>query len=248
MNYLKTHIWCWLHMLQGSIIFSLYATVAVLNRLVRNESGWKKYWRMAMEKFTYYDYSNSVTTRATILLTEKLHKSFSSVPNEYDTFIDMAIWLSYRDVRTFNKYRELLKSNDARAILDVFYVQAELDEGVYKALLDSKHKVYVEINAFLESIGHPLLNLERLDNPFIECIFVPIGTTIDGPLLRKAICIRSDGYLKVGEEYTIAQECTSGWVNLVEEPFMSYKATDFKFSNNLHKEKGTIIDPLSSTI
>ena len=165
-------------MLQGSIIFSLYATVAVLNRLVRNESGWEKYWRIAMEKFIYYDYSDSVTTRATILLAEKLHKSFSSVPNEYDTFIDMTIWLSYRDVRTFNKYRDLLKSNDARLILDTFYHNNEIDEGVYKKLLDSNHHTYAEINNFVVSIGHEPLKLDNLDEPFIKCIYVPSGTIV----------------------------------------------------------------------
>lgn len=129
-----------------------------------------------MEKFIYYDYSDSVTTRATILLAEKLHKSFSSVPNEYDTFIDMAIWLSYRDVRTFNKYRELLKSNDARLILDTFYHNKEIDEGVYRKLLDSNHTVYTEINNFVASIGHEPLKLNNLDKPFVRRIFVPAGT------------------------------------------------------------------------
>ena len=124
-----------------------------------------------------------------------------------------------------------MMSNDARAIMDVFYVQNEIDEGVYRKLLDSTHPIYLEINSFLELVGHETLNLERLDLPFVECIFVPVGTAVDKPIERKATCIRSDGYLIVGKGYTITGEFLPSWVTLKEEPFMSYNVKDFEFEN-----------------
>ena len=241
---------CMWAMLKSSVHFALSASIAVVYRLVGDDVRSRQLNDIAYRRMIHADYSDSVTTRGTIMLIDKLWKSYSHIPLSGSCYMDIVLGLSYRHQPTFNKYRAIMTSNDARAILDVFYVQNEIDEGVYKALLSSKHKLFVELNNYLESVMQEPLNLERLDDPFKKCIFVPVGTTIDKPLKRKAICIRSDGYLKVGKGYTVTGLFLPGWVNLQEEPFMSYKETDFKFDNSITNDDDnkTIIDPLSSTL
>lgn len=248
MEYYTRHIKCMWFRLKASLHFSLAATVGIWYKLLGDNIRWQEFYDIAYRRMIWADYSNSVSTRANIMLVDKIWASYSSVPYpKGQCYLDIVQGLSYRHRPTFNKYRAIMMTRDARAILDVFYVQNEIDEGVYKALLNSKHKVYEEINNFLEIVGHEPLELERLDHPFVECIFVPMGTAVEKPLVRKATCLRSDGYLVVGRGYSVTGEFLPGWFTLAEEPFMSYKGEDFKFEDDSDAGK-TIFDPLSSTI
>lgn len=180
MKYSMAHLRCCWYMLRGSIIFSFYAGKALLARLLLNEVKWHQCWNSAYWKLIQHDYSDSVTTRGTILLVEKLKASYSHVPLNKDSFMDLVIWCSYHDRYSYDKYRELLTCNDARVILTEFYRNLEMDEGVYQGLLNSEHEVYQEINSFLKAIGHEPLKLESLDEPFVKIIFTcQKGTVID---------------------------------------------------------------------
>lgn len=222
--------------LKASVHFALSASVAVFYRLLGDSTRSIELSDIAYRRMIHADYSDSVTTRGTIMLIDKIWRSYSHVPMSGYCYLDIVLGLSYRHRPTFEKYRAIMTSNDARAILDVFYVQNEIDEGVYRKLLNSKHELFVELNNYLESVLQEPLKLDRLDDPFVECVFVPMGTAIDKPLKRKATCIRSDGYLVVGKGYTVTGLFTPGWISLQEEPFMSYKEKDFKFENRITEE------------
>ena len=62
----------------------------------------------------------------------------------------------------------------------MFYIHREIDEGVYKKLLDSSHPIYAAINKYATELNQRPLNLTRLDGPVEECIIVPVGTTTNG--------------------------------------------------------------------
>jgi len=225
-KYTVTYLW---ERLKGTIHLNMACLVALWYKMLGDNIRWRALSNIAMRRAIWADYSDAVTTRGTIILIYNLWAKFTSIPYPNGScYLNIALDLSYRDKPTFTKYRALLTSNDVRSILDVFYMQQELDEGVYRKLLNSSHPFYICINRELEKLGQEPLNLAGLDAPFVPCNFSTNSLATEPCDKRSAVCVRSDGYLEEGFSYTITGIYSSGRLTLKEIPFMSYPTGYFE--------------------
>ena len=152
-----------------------------MNSIIRRKEASAKYESRGYRAVIYYGCKNPVVQKGTLELIRKLWKGYTNVPYPKGAcYIDIAVRLSHSGRYAYDKFHSLLTDNDARAILDTFYYQGEMDKGVYRKLLDKDNILYVQIAEYLKALDCEPLNLDNLSNPFIPVKFVvPKGTIIN---------------------------------------------------------------------